>query len=177
MQRIAHRFTKESAWIRCLSQLSFQTDKFQFVEFRNITEYSKIDAALDSIGPSISAAHIGAAFAQTQKLLPRPPDLFLNTLSQKALSHSHVLDFRSIAIIFQSCAALAYFNTDLLNKLVDVLMDQIPLMDFKAIAEMIHIIGMLRRSQIAHNRPFEIPQQESLIRTMLSRLTPNFCYG
>eukprot|EP00210_Caulerpa_lentillifera_P007729 g7375.t1 len=148
---------------------------FQFVEFRDLTDWSSIQSRLDSIGPSLSSAHIGAAYAQTQKLLPRPPKEFLDGLSRKTIDHLELLDIKTVSTVFHSCANMAYFDVELIHGLTQVVMEQIEFMDFKSLTKMIYNIGCLHQvwTQIPNN--VQMRQFELLVHTLTSRITFNFC--
>ena len=160
--------------------LSFQAEKFHFVDFRSLRETSEIQAALDAVGSNLSAAHIGAAFAQSQKLLPRPSSTFIAALAQKALSHRDVLDVKAATIVFNSCAELAFFDHSLLDGVAQVITEQLYLIDGRAAAKVIYALGRLHRAWTSHHGPPRrpvFPQMQSLLQLLSQRLEFHLASG
>jgi len=160
----------------CLCRgVSSLASNFQFVEFRDLTDWPSIQSRLESVGPSLSSAHIGAAFAQTQKLLPRPPEEFLNGLSKKTVDHLELLDVKTASMVFHSCANMNYFDPDLIQGLMQVVMEQLDFMDFKSLAKMMFNLGTLYQSWHRTSNYIKMQQFEDLVNALASRITFNFC--
>ena len=154
---------------------SYRAENFEFVEFRNLTQWSDIETAIASVGDNLSAAHIGAAFAQSQKLLPRPPPSFLQSLTQRTLDQRHVLDMKSVITIVHACAGLGHFDPELLAALEKVTREQVLFMDFHTTAKLIYTLGRLQQSWQAYSAAAAVPfaQMESMLQVLTSRL-PTF---
>ena len=167
---------------RGLRGCSYRAENYEFVEFRNLTQWSDIETAIESVGANLSPAHIGAAFAQSQKLLPRPPPAFLQFLTQRAIEQRHLLDTKSVTVILHACAGLGHFDPQLLAALGEVANEQVMFMDFHTTAKLIHTLGRLQQSWKAHSSataataavPFA--QMESVLQVLTSRL-PTFFFA